>query len=132
MSKILKVENLSKTYRSGDHDLHVLNQVSFEVNSGEMLVLLKGTPEMVASASLRIEGGIKSTAFPDVSGKEKITCRDYPGDKGKEPGTEDPGDPCREFVPKAVHRITYLNIMKILSHIKRLKVAELRRKSSQG
>jgi putative ABC transport system ATP-binding protein len=40
MSKILKVENLSKTYRSGDHDLHVLNQVSFEVNSGETFAIV--------------------------------------------------------------------------------------------
>lgn len=40
MSKILKVENLSKTYRSGDHDLHVLNNVSFEVNSGETFAIV--------------------------------------------------------------------------------------------
>ncbi|MEO2052928.1 ABC transporter ATP-binding protein [Flagellimonas beolgyonensis] len=40
MSKILKVENLSKTYRSGDHDLHVLNKVSFEVNSGETFAIV--------------------------------------------------------------------------------------------
>lgn len=40
MSKILKVENLSKTYRSGDHDLHVLNNVSFEVNKGETFAIV--------------------------------------------------------------------------------------------
>jgi putative ABC transport system ATP-binding protein len=40
MSKILKVENLSKTYRSGDYDLHVLNKVSFEVNSGETFAIV--------------------------------------------------------------------------------------------
>jgi len=40
MSKILKVQNLSKTYRSGDHDLHVLNNVSFEVASGETFAIV--------------------------------------------------------------------------------------------
>ncbi|GLU45272.1 ABC transporter ATP-binding protein [Allomuricauda sp. NBRC 101325] len=40
MSKILKVQNLSKTYRSGEHDLHVLNDVSFEVASGETFAIV--------------------------------------------------------------------------------------------
>ncbi len=40
MSKILKVQNLSKTYRSGDQDLHVLNNVSFEVSNGETFAIV--------------------------------------------------------------------------------------------
>lgn len=40
MSKILKVQNLSKTYRSGDHDLNVLNNVSFEVDEGQSFAIV--------------------------------------------------------------------------------------------
>ncbi len=40
MSKILKVQHLSKTYRSGEHDLNVLNNVSFEVESGESFAIV--------------------------------------------------------------------------------------------
>ena len=40
MSKILKVQNLSKTYRSGEHDLNVLNNVSFEVARGETFAIV--------------------------------------------------------------------------------------------
>lgn len=40
MSKILKVQNLSKTYRSGDHDLNVLNNVSFEVDKGQSFAIV--------------------------------------------------------------------------------------------
>lgn len=40
MSKILKVQNLSKTYRSGEHDLNVLNNVSFEVDRGETFAIV--------------------------------------------------------------------------------------------
>ncbi|MFD2099024.1 ABC transporter ATP-binding protein [Flagellimonas iocasae] len=40
MSKILKVQNLHKTYRSGEHDLNVLNDVSFEVERGETFAIV--------------------------------------------------------------------------------------------
>lgn len=40
MSKILKVQHLHKTYRSGEHDLTVLNDVSFEVDSGETFAIV--------------------------------------------------------------------------------------------
>ncbi|USD24500.1 ABC transporter ATP-binding protein [Flagellimonas marinaquae] len=40
MSKILKVQHLSKTYRSGEHDLTVLNNVSFEVDAGESFAIV--------------------------------------------------------------------------------------------
>ena len=40
MSKILKVENLSKTYRSGEHDLNVLNNVSFDVDKGQRFAIV--------------------------------------------------------------------------------------------
>ncbi|MBO6590366.1 MAG: ABC transporter ATP-binding protein [Muricauda sp.] len=40
MSKILKVQNLSKTYKSGDHDLNVLNNVSFEVDKGQSFAIV--------------------------------------------------------------------------------------------
>jgi len=40
MSKILKVQHLSKTYRSGEHDLIVLNNVSFEVDAGESFAIV--------------------------------------------------------------------------------------------
>lgn len=40
MPKILKVQHLSKTYRSGEHDLTVLNNVSFEVDAGESFAIV--------------------------------------------------------------------------------------------
>lgn len=40
MSKILKVQNLHKTYRSGEHDLDVLKDVSFEVSKGETFAIV--------------------------------------------------------------------------------------------
>ncbi|WP_424989107.1 ABC transporter ATP-binding protein [Flagellimonas sp.] len=40
MSKILKVQNLCKTYKSGDHDLNVLNNVSFEVDKGQSFAIV--------------------------------------------------------------------------------------------
>ncbi|NVN19485.1 ATP-binding cassette domain-containing protein [Muricauda sp. HICW] len=40
MSKILKVQNLSKTYRSGEHDLNVLNNVSFDVDKGQSFAIV--------------------------------------------------------------------------------------------
>ncbi|WP_421807579.1 ABC transporter ATP-binding protein [Flagellimonas sp.] len=40
MSNILKVQNLSKTYKSGDHDLNVLNNVSFEVDKGQSFAIV--------------------------------------------------------------------------------------------
>lgn len=40
MSKILKVENLNKTYRSGNHDLTVLKEVSFEIEEGETFAIV--------------------------------------------------------------------------------------------
>lgn len=40
MSKILKVENLNKTYRSGNHDLTVLKEVSFEIAEGETFAIV--------------------------------------------------------------------------------------------
>lgn len=40
MSKILKVENLNKTYRSGNHDLTVLKDVSFEIDEGETFAIV--------------------------------------------------------------------------------------------
>lgn len=40
MSKILKVENLHKTYRSGNHDLTVLKDVSFEIAEGETFAIV--------------------------------------------------------------------------------------------
>ncbi|WP_108423374.1 ABC transporter ATP-binding protein [Flagellimonas amoyensis] len=40
MSKILKVENLNKTYRSGNQDLTVLKEVSFEIAEGETFAIV--------------------------------------------------------------------------------------------
>lgn len=37
---ILKVNQLTKTYRFGDKDIHALNNVSFEINEGEFVVIL--------------------------------------------------------------------------------------------
>jgi len=39
-SKILKVQHLSKTYRSGEHELTVLNNVSFAVERGESFAIV--------------------------------------------------------------------------------------------
>lgn len=40
MSKILKVENLSKIYQSGQHELSVLKDVSFEIEQGETFAIV--------------------------------------------------------------------------------------------
>lgn len=40
MSSILKVKNLSKTYRSGDHQLTVLDQVNLEIIKGETCAIV--------------------------------------------------------------------------------------------
>lgn len=40
MAKILKVENLSRTYRSGSQDLTVLKDVSFEIEAGETFAIV--------------------------------------------------------------------------------------------
>ena len=40
MSKILKVENLSKVYGSGQHELSVLKDVSFEIEQGETFAIV--------------------------------------------------------------------------------------------
>ncbi|MCB1538417.1 MAG: ABC transporter ATP-binding protein [Rhodospirillales bacterium] len=37
---VLKIENLRRTYRQADSDLHVLNGVSFAVGAGEMVALM--------------------------------------------------------------------------------------------
>jgi len=40
MSKILKVEHLTKTYRSGPHELTVLRDVSFDIGQGETFAIV--------------------------------------------------------------------------------------------
>ncbi|MDF9796148.1 putative ABC transport system ATP-binding protein [Catalinimonas alkaloidigena] len=40
MSSILKVKNLSKTYRSGDHQLTVLDQVNLEIKKGDTCAIV--------------------------------------------------------------------------------------------
>ncbi|MEK6482217.1 ABC transporter ATP-binding protein [Catalinimonas sp. 4WD22] len=40
MSSILKVKNLSKTYRSGDHQLTVLDQVNLEIIKGDTCAIV--------------------------------------------------------------------------------------------
>jgi len=40
MSKILKVENLTKSYNSGQHELTVLSDVSFDIDHGETFAIV--------------------------------------------------------------------------------------------
>jgi len=40
MSKILKVENLTKSYSSGQHELTVLSDVSFDIDHGETFAIV--------------------------------------------------------------------------------------------
>jgi putative ABC transport system ATP-binding protein len=40
MSSILEVKNLSKTYRSGDHQLTVLDQVNLHINKGDTCAIV--------------------------------------------------------------------------------------------
>ncbi|ODS33829.1 MAG: ABC transporter-like protein [Candidatus Scalindua rubra] len=61
MKEILKVNNISKTFKMGDEYLHVLNNISFNANHGEFLSLMGPS------------GGGKSTLLNVISGLESPT-----------------------------------------------------------
>ena len=65
MSKILKVQNLHKTYRSGAHDLNVLNDVSFEVDSGETFAIV-GPSGSGKTTLLGLCAGLDTTNEGDI------------------------------------------------------------------
>ena len=56
---IVKFENVSKIYTSGDHELYALNQVSFSLDEGKFVVIL-GPSGAGKSTLLNLLGGLDS------------------------------------------------------------------------
>lgn len=63
--EILKVENLRKTYGTGDNRVHALDGVSFSVNKGEFVAII-GPSGSGKSTLLHILGGIDKTTSGKV------------------------------------------------------------------
>ncbi len=55
--EILKVENLTKVYGSGENQVHALNDVSFSINKGEFVAII-GPSGSGKSTLLHILGGV--------------------------------------------------------------------------
>lgn len=68
---IIRVQNLFKTYRVGEIDIHALNGVSMEVGRGEFLAIV-GTSGSGKSTLFNILGGLT----PPTSGSVEINGRD--------------------------------------------------------
>lgn len=62
---VLRTAALSKTYRSGDIDIHALNKVDFEARKGEFIVIL-GPSGSGKSTFLNIVGGLDSASSGEV------------------------------------------------------------------
>lgn len=60
--KLLEIKNLKKYYGKGDSEVRALDDVSFDVYKGEMLVLL-GNSGCGKSTLLNIIGGMDSPTF---------------------------------------------------------------------
>ena len=56
---IVQFENVSKIYKSGDHELHALDHVSFSLEAGSFVVIL-GPSGAGKSTLLNLLGGLDS------------------------------------------------------------------------
>ncbi len=65
MSKVLEVENIFKNYSSEGEDLHVLQDISFSLNSGESLIIT-GESGCGKSTLLNIIGGLDSATSGNI------------------------------------------------------------------
>ena len=69
--EILKVENLCKTYGSGDNVVHALDHISFSIESGEFVAII-GPSGSGKSTLLHILGGVDKP----TSGKVYVEGKD--------------------------------------------------------
>lgn len=61
MQPLLRAENITKTYRTGDVDVEALKGVSFSIENGELIVVL-GPSGSGKSTMLNILGGIETAS----------------------------------------------------------------------
>ena len=75
--EILKVENLTKTYGSGENLVHAVDDVSFSVEKGEFVAIV-GTSGSGKSTLLNMIGGLDRPTSGSVTirGKELLKMKD--------------------------------------------------------
>ncbi len=99
------------------------------MDGGEILILFEGAPAMEEAPSFGIKEGVETAAFFGPRRKYKKAGSNDPGDRDEKPRTAYFCGSGEQFVPEGIHRPS---ILKIRAKISRLKVVELRQKSSQG
>lgn len=65
MQPLLKAENITKTYQTGDVEVQALKGVSFSIENGELIVVL-GPSGSGKSTMLNILGGIETATSGDI------------------------------------------------------------------
>ncbi len=65
MQSLLRAENITKTYRTGDVEVEALKGVSFSIESGELIVVL-GPSGSGKSTMLNILGGIETASSGEI------------------------------------------------------------------
>lgn len=65
MQPLLKAENITKTYQTGDVEVHALKGVSFTIEDGELIVVL-GPSGSGKSTMLNILGGIETATSGNI------------------------------------------------------------------
>lgn len=65
MQPLLKAENITKTYKTGDVDVQALKGVSFTIEDGELIVVL-GPSGSGKSTMLNILGGIETATSGNI------------------------------------------------------------------
>ena len=83
MSKIIEFENVSRTYKTGDHEQKALDQVSFSLEKGKFIVVL-GPSGAGKSTLLNLIGGLDSPSAgtikvdgQDISKLDRNELADY-------------------------------------------------------
>ena len=65
MQSLLRAENITKTYKTGDVEVEALKGVSFSIESGELIVVL-GPSGSGKSTMLNILGGIETASAGEI------------------------------------------------------------------
>jgi ABC-type lipoprotein export system ATPase subunit len=101
---LLKIDNLSKTYRRGDGAVHALQELSFEMEAGQFVAVCgpsgcgKSTLLLISGGLLRPDGGsveIEGQDLYELSGEDRARFR-----------AADIG-----FVFQQFHLVPYLNVL---------------------